>query len=328
MKSRICIVTGGSGYIGGFLIRSFLEKGAFDRIYNFDYREKDFGDPKVEFRQVDVRKPIRQDVGEFDPAGSWIFNLAALCREPGSEPHEYFDTNTGGSETVTAYAESLGIENLFFTSTMSSYGRMKAPTPETSPQYPETAYGVSKAIGERIHAVWLARNPARRLVICRPGVIFGPGDDQNIHRMIKAVKKGYFLFPGDPGIVKAYGYVLGLVDSMQFVMARKGERLIIYNYAEHPLLPLRGMVREINAVLGTRKPLLRIPMSLLVAAAYGLQLAAKLTGRTSHIHPVRVRKVAFPTNMQPQYLVDAGFEFRYPFPVALKDWKSKNPEQF
>lgn len=328
MNPKICIVTGGSGYIGGFLIRSFLERGTFDRIFNFDYREKDFGDPRVEFRQVDVRKPIRQELGAFDPDGSWIFNFAALCREPGNEPHEYFDTNVGGAETVTAFAESAGFRNLFFTSTMSSYGRMKAPTPESSSQYPETPYGVSKAIAERIHAVWLARDPARRLIICRPGVIFGPGDDQNIHRMIKAVKKGYFLFPGDPGIVKAYGYVLGLVDSVHFTMARRGERSIVYNYAENPLLPLRGMVREINAALGTRRPLLRIPMGVLVAAAFGLQVLGRLRGKPSHIHPVRVRKVAFPTNLLPQYLIDAGFEFRYPFPAALKHWKSRNPEQF
>jgi hypothetical protein len=51
-----------------------------------------------------------------------------------------------------------------------------------------------------IHEAWLAGDPTRRLVICRSGVIFGPGDPGNILRMIKAIKRGYFAYPGSPGV--------------------------------------------------------------------------------------------------------------------------------
>jgi len=327
MNSRFCVVTGGSGYIGGFLIRSLLAQGRFDRIYNFDLRQRDFADARVEFRKVDVRVPIAETLPEFDPAGSWIFNLAALCREPGSEPREYFDTNVGGAETITAWAEAQGFRNLFFTSTMSSYGRMDAPTPETARQYPETPYGISKAIAEKIHRVWLERGADRRLVICRPSVIFGPGDVENVPRMIRAVKKGYFVFPGSPDIIKGYGYVYGLIESMDFVMA-KPERFLVYNYAERDCLPLGGMIKTIQEFVG-RKPLtLRVPILPLLVASYAIQFLSRLTGRKSPIHPVRIRKVAFPTNLKPQYLIDNGFAFKYPLEKALAHWKAIAPHEF
>jgi nucleoside-diphosphate-sugar epimerase len=321
---KICVITGGSGYIGGFLVRRFLETGRFDRIYNFDLVDRDFGDARVTFRRVDVREAIRQDLEEFDPGSSWIFNLAALCREPGSEPREYFDTNVGGAETVTAFAEEKRFRNFFFTSTMSSYGRMEKPTPETARQYPETPYGISKAIAEGIHRIWLERGSDRRLIICRPSVIFGPGDKENIPRMLNAVKKGYFIFPGSPDIVKGYGYIYGLIDSVEFVLA-KNERLIVYNYAERECLPLRGMVRVMREFLGKKALVLRMPHLPLLGVAHFAQLAARLAGRANPIHPVRVRKVAFPTNLKPQYLVDAGFEFKYPLEKALEDWRRRAP---
>lgn len=324
---KICIVVGGSGFIGGFLIRDLLAKGEFGRIYNFDLRDRAFGDPRVQFNKVDVRLPITEEIGEFDPAHSWIFNLAALCREPGSEPREYFDTNVGGAETVTAFAEAEGFRNLFFTSTMSSYGRMLHPTPETARQYPETPYGISKAIAEKIHLLWLEKDADRRLIMCRPGVIFGPGDVENVPRMLKAVKKGYFIFPGTPEIIKGYGYVFGLVESMAFTRA-KAERLITYNYAEKDCLPLGGMVKTFQEILGKKTFTVRMPMGLLVGAAYAISFLSRLVGRKTPIHPVRIRKLAFPTNLKPQYLIDQGFPFRYPLEAAVRHWKAQAPQDF
>lgn len=327
MSSRTAIVTGASGFIGRFLVRDLLARGEFDRVVNLDIRPPARPEPGEEVILTDLRQPADLDLGSLDPAASWIFNLAAACREPGFEPREYFDINVGGAEQVIRLAEAHGVRNIFFTSTMSSYGRMLHPTPETARQYPETPYGVSKALAERIHREWLERGADRRLVICRPSVIFGPGDRENIPRMLKAVRSGYFLFPGDPGIVKGYGYVHGLVESMAFVRAR-GERFAVYNYAERECVPLSGMVKIMQEFFGKRAVILRVPMGLLVLAAHGLQALGGITGRKFAIHPVRVRKVAFPTNLRPQYLIDHGFPFKYDLAAALDHWRKVAPEDF
>lgn len=326
-EPRLAVVTGGSGFIGRFLIEDLLASGSFDQVINFDLIPRTYDDRRVSFRQVDVRAPIRETLEAFDAAGSWLFNLAALAREPGWARHEYFDTNVRGAETVTAWAASQGIRNLFFTSSMSALGRMEAPTGEDGFPYPETAYGVSKLVAEKIHEAWLAADSRRRLIVCRPAVIFGPGDRENVARIVAAVRRGYFAFPADPSIVKAYGYIYGLLESVRFVLGRS-EPMITYHYAERDCVSLRQMVRIIGEFFGRPARIVRLPQAPLVGVAHLITLANQRLGRTSPIHPVRVRKVAFPTNLRPQYLIDHGFEFRYALPTALEHWRARDPELF
>jgi hypothetical protein len=55
-----------------------------------------------------------------------------------------------------------------------------------------------------------------------------PGDPENILRMIRAVKRGYFVFPGSRDQRKSYGYIEGLLDSFEFAKGRS-EPVLLYN---------------------------------------------------------------------------------------------------
>lgn len=279
-----------------------------------------------------IRGDVREDIptGPFVGCGegSWIFNFAAVHREPGHAYHEYFDTNIPGAENVCEFASATGIQKILFTSSIAPYGKSRESRSEDSPLYPETAYGISKAIAERIHQGWRMSGKGRRLVIVRPSVIFGPGDPGNVLRMIRGIKKGTFILPDGGRVVKGYGYIQGLVESMLFVISRESEPEIVYNYAEDPLVPLNEMVEITKRKLGYSRPVLKVPVSLLVLAARGIQLVAKITGKKSDIHPVRVAKAAFPTHIEPGYLKKAGFSFSYSFENALTDWLNKTPEDF
>tara|TARA_R110000744_G_C19371292_1_gene562663 strand:+ start:13190 stop:14185 length:996 start_codon:yes stop_codon:yes gene_type:complete len=323
---------GGSGYIGTNLLSQILDESVFEKIYICDIRpllgfdfEKDKG--RVIYIEIDVRKPIFIDLIESDVEKSWIFNFAAVHREPGHEYHEYFDTNIPGAKNINEFARKTGIKNIFFTSSIAPYGKSLFERTEASTLYPETAYGTSKALAEEIHKTWLAEDESRRLVIVRPSVIFGPKDPGNVYRMIKALKKGTFILPNGGNIVKGYGYVFGLVESILYTINKK-DRLIIYNYAENPLVHLKEMVNIAKKELGYKKPTLKMSVTMLAFIAFFVQKGYKLIGKKSDIHPVRVKKAGFPTNIRPQYLISNDFEFKYDFKNALKHWKSVSPEDF
>jgi len=316
-----CLILGGSGYVGRHWANRLALRKRFTRIILADTRPP--SQPLAggcEFVQCDVRQPLQ--LGSLQP--EWLFNFAAVHREPGHAREEYFDTNLAGAKNACAFAEQVGCANIFFTSSISVYGALRQPTSEDSVPYPETPYGISKLCAELMHEAWRRGGEERRLCVCRPGVIYGPGDPGNILRMIQAVRKGYFVFPGSRKLRKSYAYIEGLLDSFEFVMART-ERQLTYNYVERETEPLGTLVRIVQAHFGTRIPTLTAPLPALEAVAAMAQLVSR--GR-SPLHPVRVRKTASSTHIIPGSLLKMGFPFRYDFAASLKDWAKNSPGDF
>lgn len=316
------LIFGGTGYIGMNLAESLVADAGI-RVVLADIKPPEREIPGVSHVHCDVRKPI--DASLF--AGlqvDWIFNFAAIHREPGHAAHEYYDTNLAGAENVCALAEAIGCDRILFSSSISVYGPTPAATSEQSPKLPNTPYGVTKLIAEYMHREWLARGASRKLVIVRPGVIYGPADPGNILRMIRAVKRGYFVLPTASTIKKSYGYIYGLIDSMRYAMSLP-EPLVIYNYVERETMPLGQMIATINEVFGSKGRLIRAPMGLLVLAA---RLIQSVNPNLNGIHPDRVRKVARPTHIVPGFLIERGFDFRYDFKSSLEHWKQARPSDF
>ena len=328
---KTAILFGGSGYIGQFLLKDLMAKNTFEQYVVFDLKNFNKDDQilhsnKLHFIQGDVRQPIQLDEFNFS-SNSWIFNLAAIHREPGHEEHEYYETNLKGAQHVNEFAEKHQINNIFFTSSIAPYGKSRKKKVEDSTLNPVTPYGISKAKAEKIHQEWLAKSSKRRLIIVRPSVIYGPGDPGNVYRMIKTLSKGSFIIPGKGDIIKAYGYIYGLIDSINFTM-NQDKALIIYNYAENNLLTLKEMTNEVKKFMQIKKPTLSLPIPVLVIIAAVLQILTKLFGKKSDIHPVRVKKAGFPTHIEPAYLKENNFEFNYEFADSLKHWKSVKPSDF
>lgn len=334
MKSKVAIIIGGSGYIGRNLLMGFVKRNRFDQYIIMDIKplrgfKKEVDSRKVEFIKADVRKSLPNTNMEIDGKKSWIFNLAAVHREPGHDFKEYFDTNIPGANNVNAFANRLNIKNIFFTSSIAPYGKSREESNESSRLYPETGYGISKSIAEQIHQKWLHQNiKERRLIIVRPAVIYGPNDPGNVYRMISALKKGTFVLPNGGKVIKAYGYVYGLVESILFTMDLISESLVVYNYTEHPLISLKEMTQVVKTKFGYSRPTLSISTSFLAFIAGIVQFAASVIGKKTEIHPVRVKKASFPTNIKPSFLIEKGFHFKYDFEKSLNHWESITPDDF
>lgn len=337
---RCAVIFGGSGFIGSFFSRLLIDQGLFDKVYlvdtvSLDKKESVFrrslivSCSKIVFVCVDVRRPI-----DWLPAESveLIANFAAVHREPGHEDFEYYETNLLGAENVCAWAEKVGCNRLIFTSSISPYGPSEAVKDERSLPVPATAYGGSKLAAEKIHQVWQAKDDAnRRLVIVRPGVVFGPGEGGNVSRLIKAVLHRYFFYMGNRATRKAGVYVKELCNAMWWVVQQqeaKGERVSLFNMSMNPGPSIEEYVDAVCKVAGVKRTVPAVPYPLLLTAAYAIDAIARPL-RVSHpFSPVRIRKLVRSNNILPTYLVENGYTYQYTLESAFADWKQSCPEEW
>ena len=148
---------------------------------------------------------------------------------------EYFETNINGAKNICNFAHKQNCKTILFTSSISPYGPSEDEKNEHSLPTPETPYGISKLTAELIHQNWQTSSNLNKLVIVRPGVVFGPNENGNMSRLIKAVKNNYFVFTGNKQTLKAGIYVKELCRMFDWSLEKVSDsHLIIFNASFHP----------------------------------------------------------------------------------------------
>jgi nucleoside-diphosphate-sugar epimerase len=334
------VVFGGTGFIGTHLAQHLLRENLAKKIVLVDIvaprndayaslLQKGLQSGQVEFVAWDVRKPVPATL--LPARAGIVFNLAAVHREPGHEPQEYFETNLLGAENVCAYASAAQCTRMVFTSSIAPYGPSNELKDETSLPMPETPYGSSKLAAEQTHAAWQAASPERKLLILRPGVVFGPGENGNVTRLIRSIVKGYFFYTGNRPTRKAGGYVKELCLVTQFGIEhqdRSGESNTTLNFSMDPPATMETYVDAIRKVVGRRRAPRSVPRFALLGAAYLIDAVARTVGVRQPISPVRVSKTFRSTLVDPRRLRELGYVWRFSLEDALRDWKQDCPEDF
>ncbi|MFO1418946.1 MAG: NAD(P)-dependent oxidoreductase [Methylotetracoccus sp.] len=335
-----CIIFGGTGFIGTHLTQYLLRNGLTDKIYLADLKpprtqayakelQDGLASGKVVYLHCDVRQPI--PIGDLPDHGDLIFNLAAIHREPGHAEHEYYETNLPGATNVCDYATRIGCNRIVFTSSISPYGPSEDPKTEQSEPAPETPYGITKLAAEKIHREWQQGDQARRLLIMRPGVVFGPGEGGNVTRLIRSLYRRYFLYMGNRETRKAGGYVKELCHVIEYALdyqTNTGEGVVIVNFTMDPPTKLERFVEAICTSGGFERRPLSVPRWALLGVSYPIDSVARALKITQPISPVRIRKLFRSTNIEPGWLRARGYQYKYTLEEALSDWKRDYPEEF
>jgi UDP-glucose 4-epimerase len=146
------LVTGGAGYIGSQTVRLLQSIGhepiVLDTLEHGDARAV----PGIEVVVGSVADGALVRGLLADRRIEAVLHFAALkaADESVREPGRYFATNVGGSLTLLAAMESVGVHALVFSSSCAVYGEPAAlPIDESAALQPENPYGESKLLVER-----------------------------------------------------------------------------------------------------------------------------------------------------------------------------------
>ena len=314
---KTALVLGGAGFVGSHLLSHLASSGKYTKLVSGDIRSPRFVVPGVEYVEVDARMPIPDDIC---PGITEIFNLAAVHTTPGHEDWEYYWTNVLGATHVLDFARRSGVSNVIFTSSISVYGDSEEMKDEDSPLVPTSAYGGSKLCAEKIHRLWQAEFPeSRRLVVVRPGVIYGYMERGNFTRLAGLLQKNRFIFPGRTDTIKACGYVTDLARSMTFMLDRP-DKVTTYNFCHAEHYTTAQICEAFSQVAGYEQPKLTVPLTLMLIGGRIFEIMAKMGLRTS-INRARVLKLVRSNNIVPKRLSEAGFTYSYDLNAALADWQ-------
>jgi UDP-glucose 4-epimerase len=146
------LVTGGAGYIGTHVVRAFRASGR-DVVVLDDLSTgvEAFVEPGIPFVRGDLNDPVAVAAalegvdGVVHVAG---FKYAGVSVE---QPLANYRANIAGTMGLVEGMASAGVQPLVFSSSAGVYGTPDVDVVvESTPQNPESPYGASKAMGERI----------------------------------------------------------------------------------------------------------------------------------------------------------------------------------
>ena len=337
---KTAVLFGGTGFIGTHLAASLLKSSTVEEVFLADLVStptnlwpkelQEFNTQgKVHFVELDVRKPIQHS--DLPQNVDLIVNLAAVHKQPGHKEQEYFETNLAGAENVCAWATQVKCNKMIFTSSIATFGKATEPKTEDSLPTPNTPYGISKLVAEKIHLTWQAGDPSRRLLIVRPGVIFGHNENGNVTRMIKAVLGRYFFYTGNKKVRKAGGYVKELCNSMMWMLRHqniKAQPVLLYNFSMDPAPTVEDYVHAINKTVNRSNFTPNVPHTLLLTASYFIEALARVLKIKQPISPVRMKKLVHQNLIVPTVLKDSGYTYQYTLDSAMADWKQEWPEDW
>jgi len=313
------LIFGGGGFIGTHLAAYISqEENANKNIYNFDINGNENRCSTYTF--VDVRRPVSINIPNL--SSSIIFNLAAVHTTPGHPDHEYFETNISGAENICNFARQHNINTIVFTSSIAPYGPSEKLKTESTIPMPNTPYGISKLTAEYIHKVWQAEDPInRRLIIVRPGVVFGKSEGGNFTRLYNSLKKGFFFYPGRKDTIKAAVYVKDVARILYEAAMFETSKIVTLNLTYFPAPTISDICYTIARVTNVKEPKLVVPPMPLKLAAGALYFSARMIGKKINgIHPDRVKKLMISTNVSGEKLSKTRYHLRYNLEEAIRDW--------
>lgn len=250
-----------------------------------------------------------------------IIHLAAVCKEPGYPWRDYYGDNAEATRRLCDAADRAGVRNIIFTSTMMTFAAGPERRSENDFCDADTAYGCSKLQAEEILRTWQAAKPGRRLRVVRPGVVFGPGDEGNMRRLILALHRRRFAFIGRQDTVKGCIYIKDLVQLLTRLIDDDGPHDTYHAVYPEPTT-IRDIVDAINGAWGWNRRPPTVSYQLALAAAAPFALVDPL-GTRFGVHPRRIQKLHLDTNISADRLVDIGYASQYSLPQAIADWRDE-----
>jgi nucleoside-diphosphate-sugar epimerase len=273
-------VTGGSGFIGGHLIRRLAADG-------WTVRALARSDRSAAAVAGHGAEPVKGDLQDVDAMAAGAegctvaFHLAAHLGTWG-DPAEFERDNVSGTRNAIEAARRAGVERFVHCSTEAALmaGDPLVNVDENAPLRPDSKalYSATKARAEQ--AARDANGDGIETVVVRPRFVWGAGDTTLLPNIVAMVESGRFAWI-DGGVQRTdIAHVDNVVEGL-LLAAERGRPGEVYFVTDGEPVVFREFLSEMLETQGVEPPTRKVPGWLarpLAAASEGIWRALRLKG--------------------------------------------------
>lgn len=282
MEKKKILITGASGFIGGFLVQGALEWGyeVWAGVRATSSRAN-LQDKRIHFINLPYadREALTQLLKAFaEEQGGWhyIIHNAGLTKTWNKQA--FFRVNATYTNNLIESIAAAGClpEKFLLMSSLSSYGggdeQTFRPISADDPQLPDTVYGQSKLDAEN----YLRQQSYFSYVILRPTGVYGPGE-KDYYLDIKSIQAGFNFTVGFTPQQITFIYVKDLVTAAFLALENERIRNRHYFVADGDVYTDESFARMVQDILGKRWVWhARIPLPLVHAICFCNDWIARL----------------------------------------------------
>jgi nucleoside-diphosphate-sugar epimerase len=268
--ARATFVTGGSGFIGGALVRRLRADG-------WSVRGLARSDAAAERLRAAGAEPVPGDLEDVDAMaagadGAEVFFHAAAALGEWGRREDFERGNVEGTRHALEAARRAGARRFVHVGTEAGLlaGQPLVDVDETAPLRPDSKalYSATKAQAEQ--AVRDANGPELETVVVRPRLVWGAGDTTILPALVEAVRRGRLRWIDGGRHRTSTTHVDNAVHGL-VLGAERGRPGGVYFVTDGEPVVFRDFVTELLATQGVQAPDRSVPGALVRLAAPALE---------------------------------------------------------
>ena len=274
-------VTGGTGFIGGEVVRQLRARGddvaCLVRTPEKAAKLTELGCELIGGDLSDV-EALRKGMEGCDA----LVHAAAMYEVgiPAKQHPAMYEANVKGSECVLRAAQEAKVGKIVYVSTVGTFGNTHGEVVDESYRHPgkgfTSYYEETKLEGQRIAERMIAEE-GLPCVIVQPGGVYGPGDESQVADLLKEFFAGRLVLLPFPDLGICLSHVEDIAGGVLLALdkGKAGETYVISG----PAATMREAIETIAKVSGRKAPKRNMPTALMKALTPIGPLVGKMIGQ-------------------------------------------------
>lgn len=320
------LVTGGGGYLGGFVIDELLKNRSYmvTSCARHSY-------PLLEEKGVPCIKGDLRKVADIERILSLGFDaIIHLASKKGSwgRSNDFVDTNFEATKNLIEAAQNTGVKYFIYTSCQIVQGFDSVENGSNELVYPKsflTEEARTKAMAERI--VMSSHNDQFKTAVLRLPRMWGPGQSEFLSFFIQKARSGQLSIIGDGENLIDLIYVENAAKAHYQLLSAMIEGKLniskIYNVGQETPVKLWNFINEILGILKIEYPMQMVDAKSAYRKAYIIEKMFKIAGIERPLPPLTRAWVKELSETRYFSQSEAKKDFNYSPVVSIQDGLKK-----